>query len=61
MPSFCHEYVIFVEVNILKTLQRLETVIEKGSEKYISLKCQKILKDYKFDCNFLKMFKAHFW
>ena len=45
-------------MNILKTLQRLEAAAEMCSGKQKFLKCQKILKDYKFKQNPLKMLKG---
>ena len=45
-------------MNILKTLQRLEAAAEICPGKQTFLKCQKILKDYKFEQNPLKMLKG---
>ena len=39
-------------MDILKTLQLLETANKKGSGKKIFLKCQKILKAYKSERSF---------
>ena len=47
-------------MNIFKTLQHVEAAPEKGSGKQRFQKCRGILKDYKSDCNPLKMHKAHF-
>ena len=61
VPSFRPEYIIFVEMDTLKTLQRLEAATEKCSGKYMLLKCRNILKDYKSECNPLKMLKRIIW
>ena len=47
VPSFRPEYIIFVEMNTLKTLQRLEATTEKCSGKS--------------ECNPLKMLKRIIW
>ena len=47
-------------MNILKTLQQVEVITEKGSGKQSFQKCREILKDYKSKRNPLKMLKAPF-
>ena len=58
---FGPEYIIFVEIKILKIWQQLEVATEKDSGKKMFLKSREILKDYKFEGNALKMLKAQLW